>query len=103
LEFEKRKIKLISIANDEVPLLRRLKEENNIKIDIIADKDAKIADDYDVCWVGPKGGEIVKVKQAVPSKFLINRNREIIWKYICKEKTDRPSIKLMMDAIYLNK
>jgi peroxiredoxin len=90
---------LVSIAHDEVNSLRKFKEENNFKIDIIADKDAKIAKDYGVYWVGPKKGGNINVGQAVPSKFLIKKNREIIWKYICKEKTDRPSIQLMTNII----
>ena len=35
----------------------------------------------------------------VPSKFLINKDRRIVWTYIGKDKTDRPSIDLMMEVI----
>jgi len=41
----------------------------------------------------------MKVKQAVPSKFLINKNKEIVWTYVGKDKTDRPSIELMTHII----
>jgi hypothetical protein len=41
----------------------------------------------------------MNIKQAVPSKFLINKNREIMWTYIGRDKTDRPSIKMMTDII----
>lgn len=44
----------------------------------------------------------MKVKQAIPSKFLINGNGEIVWTYIGEDKTDRPSIEMMMDAIDKN-
>ncbi len=44
----------------------------------------------------------MKVKQAIPSKFLINAKGEIVWIYIGKDKTDRPSIEMMMDAIDKN-
>lgn len=97
--FEKRKIKLISIANDSVRLLTKFKEQNNFNIDFISDRGAKIAKDYDVYWFAPGGGGDLKVKQAVPSKFLINKSGEIIWTYIGKDKTDRPSIELMTKII----
>ena len=93
-EFKTRKIKLISIASDSVRLLRRFKEENNFEVDIISDRGAKIAQDYDVYWFA-KGLGNIKTKQAVPSKFLINKSGEIVWKYVGKDKTDRPSTQMM--------
>ncbi len=97
--FEKRNIKLISIASDSVRLLTKFKEENNFAVDIISDRGAKIAKEYDVYWFAPGGGKKYKIKQAVPSKFLISKEREIVWTYIGKDKTDRPSIELMTEVI----
>jgi peroxiredoxin len=79
--------------------LQKFKEENNFSIDLIADRGAKIAKDYFVYWFAHGGGGSLNVKQAVPSKFLINKNKKIVWTYIGKDKTDRPSIELMMEAI----
>lgn len=79
--------------------MRKFKEENGFKIDLISDRGAKIAKEYGVYWFAPGGGKNYKIKQAVPSKFLINKNGEIIWKYIGKDKTDRPSIKMMVEII----
>jgi peroxiredoxin len=98
-KFEKRNIKLLSIANDSVRLLTKFKEENKFDVDIIADRGAKIAKDYDVYWFAPGAGVSYNIKQAVPSKFLINKNRKIVWKYIGRDKTDRPSIKMMTRII----
>lgn len=98
-EFEKRNIKLISIASDSVRLLRKFKEENEFGIDMISDRGAKIAKEYGVYWFASGGGKDYKIKQAVPSKFLINKDRKIIWKYIGKDKTDRPSIEMMTTII----
>jgi peroxiredoxin len=95
-------VKLLSIANDSPRLLTNFKEENNLKVDLIADRGAKIAKDYDVYWFGPGGTGIMKVKQAIPSKFLINSKGKIVWTYIGEDKTDRPSIEMMMDAIDKN-
>ncbi len=98
-EFEKRKIKLISIASDSVRLLRKFREENKFNVDLVADRGALIAKKYEVYWFAPGAGKKYKIKQAVPSKFLIDKNRKIIWKYIGKDKTDRPSIDLMTTTI----
>lgn len=98
-EFEKRNVKLISIASDSVRLLQKFKEENNFKVEIISDRGAKIAKDYDVYWFAPGGGGKINVKQAVPSKFLIRKDGTIVWTYIGKDKTDRPSIELMIKVI----
>ena len=98
-EFEEKKIKVLSIANDSIRLLTKFKEENNFKVDIIADRGAKIAKMYNVYWFGPGGSGNMKIKQAFPSKFLINKQGKIAWTYIGKDKTDRPSIELMMEEI----
>jgi hypothetical protein len=41
----------------------------------------------------------MKIKQAIPSKFLINTEGKIVWTYISEDKTDRPSFDMMMEAI----
>jgi peroxiredoxin len=79
--------------------LRKFKEENNFKVDMISDRGAKIAKQFDVYWFASGGGKDYKIKQAVPSKYLINKEGKIIWKYIGKDKTDRPSIEMMTDII----
>ena len=103
-EFKKRNIRLISIASDSIRLLRKFKEDNNFEVDIISDRGAKIAREYDVYWFAPGGGKEYKIKQAVPSKFLINKDGIIVWKYIGKDKTDRPTVNMMMMIIdkYIN-
>ena len=98
-EFEDRKVKLISIASDSERLLRKFKEENEFNVDIISDRGAKIAKDYDTYWFAPGGGGTIPIKQAVPSKFLINKDRKIVWTYIGRDKTDRPSIEMMTSII----
>ena len=80
-------------------LLQKMKEENEINIDIIADRGANIAKKYAVYIFAPGAGSSLNLKQALPSKFLINKSRKIVWTYIGKDKTDRPSIELMMEAI----
>jgi len=52
-----------------------------------------------VYWFAPGAGKKYKIKQAVPSKFLIDKNGKIVWKYIGKDKTDRPTVNMMMVLI----
>jgi len=96
--FEEKNVKLISIASDTMRLLRNFKEQNNFAIDMISDRGAKIAKEYDVYWYA-KAFSNIRIKQAVPSKFLIDKNGIIVWKYIGKDKTDRPSVKMMLILI----
>ncbi len=79
--------------------MAKFKEENDFNIDIISDRGAKIAKQYDVYWFAPGAGLDYKIKQAVPSKFLINKDGKIVWKYIGKDKTDRPTIEMMTKII----
>ena len=95
----------MSIASDSVGLLKKFREENNFKVDIISDRGAKsVIKEYGVYWFAPGAGKKINIKQAVPSKFLINKKGIIVWKYIGKDKTDRPSIEMMMSIIdeYIN-
>lgn len=93
-EFETRNVKLISISSDSANLQNNFKKEHDITIDMIPDRGAKIANDYKVGWLAVSVGTL-KTKQAVPSKFLINKDGEIVWKYIGKDKTDRPFLKMI--------
>ena len=93
-EFEDRNVKLISISSDSVRLLKNLKEEYGLGMVIISDRGAKIASEYEVGWLAESVGKL-KVKQAVPSKFLINKEGIIVWRYIGKDKTDRPFVKMI--------
>ncbi len=93
-EFESRNVKLISISSDSANLQNNFKKENDITIDMVPDRGAKIANEYNVGWLAESVGKL-KTKQAVPSKFLINKEGVIVWKYIGKDKTDRPFLKMI--------
>ena len=82
----------------------KYKETNNFPVDMISDRGGKIAQAYNVYWFA-EGWSKLKIKQAVPSKFLIHKNGEIIWKYIGRDKTDRPSVSaliLLIDKYLIN-
>ena len=95
---------MISISSDSVRLLKNLREEYGLTMDMIADRGAKIANEYQVGWLAESVGKL-KVKQAVPSKFLINKEGIIVWRYIGKDKTDRPFVKMipvLIDRYFTN-
>ncbi len=92
-------MKLISIAADSERLLRNFKEENGFSVNIVADRLTKIIKQYGVYWYAKGGGGTMKVKQAFPSTFIINKNKLIVWKYIGQDKTDRPSMEKLLSVI----
>ena len=98
-EFEKSNIKIITIATDSVNHLKALCEENGFKFSMISDRGAKIAKAYNVYTFGSMLDlSFMKTKLAIPSSFLIDSNGIIVWRYI-GARTDRPSIKILTDAI----
>lgn len=69
---------------------------------MISDRGAKISKAYNVYTFGSMLDlSFLKTKLAVPSTFLINTEGKIVWTYI-GARTDRPSIKLLVQAIDKN-
>jgi len=101
-EFKTRKTKIISIATDSVRHLTKFSDENQFDFTMISDRGAKIAKEYNVYTFGNMVDlSFLKMKLAVPSSFLINKDGIIIWRYI-GARTDRPSINNLIDAIDKN-
>ena len=100
--FRKRNVKLISISTDSVNHSKEFKEENNLQMSIVSDRGAKIGKRYDVNIFDTGAGKDIKFKQEIPSKYLIDKSGNIVWKYIGKDKYDRPSIEKILSAIDKN-
>lgn len=96
-DFEKRKVKLITIATDRVRPLKKLAEKENYEFTIISDSEAKISNEYNV-FGKPVDFDTIKSELAIPSTYLINSMGKIVWKYI-GTKTDRPTINAIVEAI----
>ncbi|MBY9020359.1 MAG: TlpA family protein disulfide reductase [Candidatus Lokiarchaeota archaeon] len=92
-----RDVKFVSIATDKTRPLKRLADKENYKFSIIADEQAKISNDYNV-FGKPIDYDTIKAELAIPSTYLIDRNGNIVWRYI-GTKTDRPKIQEILDAI----
>jgi peroxiredoxin len=98
-KFEKRKIKIITIATDSVNHLKKFSEENGFEFTMISDRGAKISKAYNVYTFGSMlDMSFMKTKMAIPSTFLIDSNGKIVWRYI-GARTDRPSIEILTTAI----
>jgi peroxiredoxin len=100
--FMKRNIKFITISTDSVRNLKKFSEENSFNYSMISDRGGKIAKAYNIYTFG-KIIDIVylKIKLAIPSSFLINKDGVIVWQYI-GSREDRPSIEDLIEAIDKN-
>jgi peroxiredoxin len=79
--------------------LKKFCEENGFEFLMISDRGAKIAKAYNVYTFGSMLDiSFMKTKLAIPSSFLIDSEAIIVWRYIGARK-DRPSIKILTDAI----
>jgi len=101
-DFNKHNIKLISISTDSKNQLKQYKEENDLGFLHISDRGAKIAQMFNIDVYDNVGEKNIKSKQALPSKFLIDKSGEILWTYMPESKPDRPNIRLIMNAIEKN-
>ena len=92
-------VKLISIAIDLPDKLIKMKYKNNFKIQFVTDRAGRLSKAYNV-FLDRKSAnhDGLQISHAIPSKFLINREGNIVWQYI-GSKTDRPSIELIEEAI----
>ena len=91
-------IKLISIAIDLPDKLIKMKYKNNLKIQFITDRAGRISKAYNV-FLDRKSAQHdgLQISHAIPSKFLINKEGNVVWQYIGGKK-DRPSIELLTEA-----
>jgi len=97
--LKKNNVKLISIAIDLPDKLIKMKYKNNLKIQFITDRAGRISKAYNV-FLDRKSAvhDGLQISHAIPSKFLINKEGNIVWQYI-GAKQDRPSIELIVEAI----
>ena len=97
--MKKYNVKLISIAIDLPDKLIKMKYKNNFKIQFITDRAGRISKAYNV-FLDRKSAthDGLQISHAIPSKFLINKEGNIVWQYI-GAKRDRPSMELIEEAI----
>jgi len=92
-------IKLISIAIGLPDKLIKMKYKNNFKMQFITDRAGRLSKAYNVFMDRKTAGhDRLQISHAIPSKFLVNREGNIVWQYI-GAKRDRPSIELIVEAI----
>jgi peroxiredoxin len=97
--IKKLNVKLISIAIDLPDKLIKMKYKNNLKIQFITDRAGRISKALNVFLDRKTAGhDGLQISHAIPSKCLINKERNIVWQYIGSKK-DRPSIEFITEAI----
>ncbi|MBD3215552.1 MAG: redoxin domain-containing protein [Candidatus Lokiarchaeota archaeon] len=87
------------MSTDSNHHLEEYRDENNLKFNQVSDRGAKIAKKYNISVYDKGAGKDIKFKQAMPTKFLIDKSGKIVWRFIPKEKTERPPIDLIINAI----
>ena len=92
-----RNVRFVSIATDRARPLKRLADKEDYKFSIVADEQAQISKEYNVFGI-PVDYDMIKSELAIPSTYLIDRNGDIVWRYI-GTKTDRPKIQDILNAI----
>jgi peroxiredoxin len=96
-EFKKRNIKLLIIVTDRSMSLKKLSEKENYDFTVIADEKAEIAKQFKA-FGKPIDYDMIKFELAIPTTYLIDTDGKIIWRYL-GNKTDRPSIEAILEAI----
>lgn len=76
-----------------------LHERYEIPFQFIADRGAKITQSYNVYLTEKHPDhDRFQVNHSIPSKFLINKEGVIVWRYIGSQKI-RPPIEMLIEAI----
>jgi peroxiredoxin len=92
-------VKLIAIAIDLPDMLINMKYKNDFKMPFITDRAGRLSKAYNVFLDRKSAGhDDLQISHAIPSKFLINKDGNVVWQYI-GSKTDRPTIEMIVDAI----
>lgn len=88
---------IVAISTDKAKSLKKLAEKENYNFIVISDADAKISKEYNV-FGKPIDYDMLKTELAIPTTYLIDSNGNIVWRYL-GNKTDRPSIAVILEAI----
>ncbi len=88
---------VISISTDRERPLRNLAEKESYKFRVISDADAKISKEFNV-FGKPVDFDMIKAELAIPTTYLIDSAGTIVWRYL-GDKTDRPTIQAILEAI----
>jgi len=82
--------------------MKILRDKQESSFQWIADREANIVKDYNIYMTeAHPDHDKLQVNHAIPSKFLINKEGEIVWALIGSKK-DRPSIEQILEAIEKN-
>jgi peroxiredoxin len=82
---------------DRAMPIKKLAEKQNYDFTIISDEKAEIAKLYKA-FGKPIDFEMIKIEIAIPTTYLVDTKGKIVWRYL-GNKTDRPSIEAILEAI----
>jgi peroxiredoxin len=77
--------------------VKKLVDQQNYNFTVIADEKAELAKQYKA-YGKPIDFDLIKIDIAIPTTYLVNTKGKIVWRYL-GNKTDRPSIEAILEAI----
>ena len=83
-EFLKRNVSLAAISTDEMADALQMLELTEAEFIILSDEDAEVTKEYGVY-------NLLDDDVATPSTFIVSPEGYIEWKYVGKDKDDRPT------------
>jgi len=82
---------------DRAMPIKKLAEKQKYDFTIISDEKAEIAKQYKA-YGKPIDFEMIKIEIAIPTTYLVDTKGKVVWRYL-GDKTDRPSIEAILEAI----
>jgi peroxiredoxin len=86
-------VKLVAISADDASDSRALRERLGLNFPLLSDPDVTVATAYGVAM---KRQDI-----AIPAIFLVMPNREVFWKYVGENPSDRPAEDVVFEQLAL--
>ena len=77
--------------------LKKLAEKKNYDFTVISDAKAELSKQYKA-FGKPVDFDKIKFELAIPTTYLVNPDGKVAWRYL-GNKTDRPSIEAILEAI----
>jgi peroxiredoxin len=83
----------VAISVDEAKRSQAMRERLGLNFPLLSDPDVAVAAAYGVAM---KGQDL-----AIPAMFIVMPNREVFWKYVGENPSDRPPDEVMFEQLML--
>lgn len=90
-ELKARGATVLGISVDKPGTSKNFRAKQNLAMPLLHDPQAGVADQY--------GVKMLEMPLAIPSVFVIDKNRQIIWKHVGENVPDRPTVDAILEAL----